>query len=319
MRNVAPLNNNKSSKTILSNKLPTKKFDLDNTLAIRPKDQTIKPTDQTIRPKDQTIRPKDQTTKPTDQTILPSNRKKVKFTKSNISVSKCAGTGTLLLEDYYDKKTKETYLTVFAVKDYNGNFSFPGGRVDKGHTEEISAAKELREETLNMFNFSSKIYESADYIELATSGRPYRGYVLYVRGKEIITKNNIMYPIFNRIYYNNKKSIASNNNSDIHWSETTEITRISIKRLATDLGFIKDPDNKTEQNDSGLLNTVDIYSNPIQINPRDTRFIKSIFDSNLIDPYRQQTNLTQHTLNYNSKYKPKEHFEFLNGTTCYWI
>ena len=255
--------------------------------------------------------------------------KKVKFSKSKISATKCAGTGTLLLEDYYDKKTKQTYLTAFAVKDYNGNFSFPGGRVDKGHTEEISAAKELREETLNMFNFSSKIYESADYIELPTSGRPYRGYVLYVRGKEITTKKNIMYPIFNKIYYNNKKTIKSNNSSDIHWFETTELTRISIRQLAIDLGLIQSeliessdltnqPDPLNQPNPT-KLETVDIYSNKIVINERDTKFIKSVFNNNIIDPLTSSTNLTQHTLNYNSNYKPKEHFEFLNGTTCYWI
>ena len=281
----------------------------------------------------------------TNPNILTNPRKKkVKFSKSKISATKCAGTGTLLLEDYYDKKTKQTYLTAFAVKDYNGNFSFPGGRVDKGHTEEISAAKELREETLNMFNFSSKIYESADYIELPTSGRPYRGYVLYVRGKEITTKNNIMYPIFNKIYYNNKKTIKSNNSSDIHWSETTELTRISIKQLATDLGLISadhiDQTNLTDttnppnplnppnqlkqlkqlkQLNPTKLETVDIYSNKIIINERDTKFIKSVFSNNIIDPLTLSTNLTQHTLNYNSNYKPKEHFDFLNGTTCYWI
>ena len=213
-----------------------------------------------------------------------------------IQQSSDTGAGVILIENYKPKNQQNYIPCVILFRDKKrGTYSDGGGNREHGENLQKTAARELKEESANMFRLSPNTLTDNN----AVRHNNYVCYFLYIRGPK--DKNN-NYPIFSQHYYDNMK-IINNSNAPSFWKETDSLVRVSIQQFIQDGGLTA----------TGDLNTVDTNNNKITIMGRTKGCIRNAINDGTYD--RALNKLI--TLNENKDYK-NSNVGYLNGTKTYW-
>jgi len=212
-----------------------------------------------------------------------------------------SGAGVILMEIYNGKLAFTMYNN-----QSTGRYDCPGGKIDNPTLSlEQTAVKELREESLNMFNVDPRYL--GPFVDISAGHKMYRGYLLFIQGP--IDKRGA-HPLFSEVYYQNKKILSTSNFSPHtrpphSWSETNDIARVYVGQ------FIEDLKSGHHNN----LLTTDAKGRSIIINGRDVKLIIAAINSGLIDQRTCTTSLTVHTMRWATiRHSSKR---FLVGTNSY--
>lgn len=216
----------------------------------------------------------------------------------NISRQKSTdkGSGVILIEMY-----KNRLAIILFRNSLNKSYAEGGGTRDiKNHKLENlkeTAARELREESLNLFKFSpNKLHD-----RWAIRHYDYVGYFMYISG-----------PIFSDYYRYNMKLLKSSHKVPDYYKETNSFTRVYIDTLLNTNLFL--PNN---------VNVKDVYGNNILLFGRTKALIRKAIYNNLFQIKNGVCvgiNLPITTLNFSNNYtSTSKKRRFLNGTKCYFI
>lgn len=94
---------------------------------------------------------------------------------------KYSGAGTLIIEDYYTKNGYAEPCIILGRSVFSGLFSDFGGRYEHKHKNlKKTASTELREESANLFNISTKYFDT--YVDIRSGNYYYRLYLLKING-----------------------------------------------------------------------------------------------------------------------------------------
>ncbi len=173
------------------------------------------------------------------------------------------GAGVIILENYKGKLA----LTLFKNTS-SGKYDCPGGKIDDAKIAiENTASKELREETINMFNINpTNLIHSVD---IPSGKKLYRAYVIHVQGP---TDKNGKHPIFSAVYSTNMAVIGASKGVPHEWRETSDIARLYVDQFCSDY----------KSGHSGDLVTTDASGNSIVLNGRDKKLILTAISSGFI-------------------------------------
>lgn len=223
-----------------------------------------------------------------------------------MDINTYAGAGVILLEYYFFNNKYE--LTVILIHNKRKKlYECPGGKIDKGDSIFKTAAKELSEETANLFKFPKYIFNINNSVDISSGKRLYKTFILNIAGPINKYNKNIIDLNF---YYLNKKIIDKNNNIPYCWNETDIITRMSIKEFFNSLKL------KNEE----FINTKDINNNNIIISRRDKECIIKAFDNGFISLFNDDyiTNIPLYKLRFNNSFNPNSKYSFLKDTKYYY-
>lgn len=128
-----------------------------------------------------------------------------------IKFFKYSGSGIFLISKY-----KDEYI-VFLIKDYDGSYSDPGGKIEPNNDIRENAIRELQEETYNTFILNKKnLNENNSY----TIHSNYKTYFYFIEfNKDLIEQ-----------YYINKQILEKKNIAN-HWKETTEFNYFKLNDI----------------------------------------------------------------------------------------
>jgi len=219
-------------------------------------------------------------------------------------INEFSGAGVILLE-YYRKKDNTYELVVILIHNkHKLLYECPGGRLDKHDNVFKAAARELREETANMFNLPTNILTMDESVNIKSGRRLYKTFIINIIPPDA-TKNKLNLNIF----FNNK-NILKDKNIPHYWDETDIITRLSISQ------FVKDINNKTEEKH---IKTTDVYGKNIIFSRRDSECLALALSKNFIILLNQLyvSNVLLYKLKYNNNYI-NDKYKFLNNTKCYY-
>ena len=219
-----------------------------------------------------------------------------------------AGAGVILLE-YVNINNNYELCVIIVHNIYKNIYECPGGKIDNNDNTYKTASRELKEESLNLFNISKHYLTNKYSIDIKSGRRYYKAYVIHLIGPISMNKR-----IKLRFFFNNKKDIEKHNISSC-WRETNNITKLSVNQFVNDINA-----NKKDINSN--LNTIDIYNRNIIFSRRDAELLKNAINHNLIvkNNYSYISNVPFYQLEYIKKYIPKNSNDyFLKNTKTYKI
>jgi len=198
------------------------------------------------------------------------------------------GAGVLITEDYYTKQGEIIPCLILCRNKSSLIYMDMGGAYESKHQSlNVTASKELREESANLFNINP-IHLSV-FQDIPTSGSNKTFYRIY-----IIKINGVA-----RKYYNHNKHLLDSSSIPRSWRETDQIAHIPIQGI-----------NFTALTQRKKHIIKDIDNNDIQIHPR----VKNILinsKSLISDTIKSKPLAKKKDIQI---YKSKD---FLNGTYCY--
>lgn len=204
--------------------------------------------------------------------------------------------GTIIIEDAYNRRNGKTCQAIFLGLNSNtGLYELFYGKKNNSDTDETETAlRETREESSNMFVFSSSVYN--DRYRVSSPNTKHHAYVVRVNGP----KGGISSAVF---AHNQSKLVA--NRAPYEWTELSGITRIDISD-AISFGLLS--------YSRGNFTMQDVYGNYITIFSRDAEFISNALKSSM--------HLRGHVnqLSFISSWDDRRYGGnkmFLNGTSCF--
>lgn len=148
------------------------------------------------------------------------------YVENNITYS---GAGVLIIEDYYNRDGTVEPCIILVRNKASGEYTDFGGAYEKKHGSlQITAIKELREESLNLFNISIRFFinniNGIDNIDIpAPNNHFYRLYILKING------------VSRKYFLHNNKLIDTIHQKGVHipryWRETDDISHIPINNI----------------------------------------------------------------------------------------
>lgn len=208
--------------------------------------------------------------------------------------------GVLLIEKFRNRYNIVDYCVILFYNHNRGYYDDPGGHLMKKKTIKESAARELVEETCNLFRINP-LYLT-DYV----NADGYYSFLAYIQGPKNRNGENVLDLNY---YYNNRNIIFSNNSAPAHYKETSDVQRFYISDIINN-GLFYRSNNHLECNDvNGIIR---------KISPRAINVLRHCFMYNyltIIDN-KVQVNLRPMTLGFYPFFESKS---FLNGTSCYFI
>lgn len=196
------------------------------------------------------------------------------------------GAGVILIENYRINNKYEPCVILFR-NGISGKYSDAGGFVDRGETVKQAAARELKEESLNLFRINP------NKLKYAVTHQSYMCYFLGIRG-----------PIFSTYYHHNRKILHSPRVPP-EWRETDDMIRITIQQFIKSGGLVY----------SGDIATMDTKGNRVIILGRTKACIREAIRQTIIKMILKNS----FELNKNVNYTDKRGLTFLNGTKTYWL
>lgn len=117
--------------------------------------------------------------------------------------------------------SKNMALILLNNKKWN-TYTDIGGKIENETLIE-TAIRELQEESFNMFNLNSEIYNNLHFVDIQNkkTNKWCRVYVICIKANIIDTN----------IYYHNKKIIESHNDIGLEWKETDGITKFNMSDI----------------------------------------------------------------------------------------
>ncbi len=210
--------------------------------------------------------------------------------------SQWSSAGTIIIEDAYNRRNGKTCQAIFLGLNSNtGLYELFYGKKDNSDTDETETAlRETREESSNMFVFSSSVYN--DKYRVSSPNTKHHAYVVRVNGPRG--------GISSAVFANNQSKLVANK-APYEWTELSGITRIDISDAISSGLLLYTRGNFSMQ---------DVYGNYITIFSRDAEFISNALKSSM--------HLRGHVnqLSFISSWDDRRYGGnkmFLNGTVCY--
>ena len=208
------------------------------------------------------------------------------------------GAGIILVEDYYDFKTKNYRPVIILFKNkFFGMFEDLGGsKNDKTDSSKQTAIRDAQEESCNLFNLPQDLLDDNKAIRI----KNYVGYIVHIKAPD--DKNlNLKWYDYNRNLLDEYLNGVKPNKIENAFDETIEITRIYTDQLLDDNIF----DAK------GDFDTIDINNKETRIFARTKSILITAFYNDLIDT-------AEYIELYECRYRSNDDkFTFLNGTKTY--
>lgn len=232
---------------------------------------------------------------------------------------KITGSGIGIIEtNQFIKSNGETFndIVILLARDGNPNiYSIFGGCLDVGQSIKSTAIEELKQESLNMFNFNDSDLDDCSYTIISgnftkNNRPPDHGYLCYFVHSNEQTNLNI--------YFENMNKIMSHKKIPRCFLETNHITKLSLSQFITDF------------NVKGIchLQTSDIYNNKVVLRARDCAVLYNAFKQNIFNINETETNFYVSTnlipkqlvtKNYTYNTITNNNMSFLKNTITYVI
>ena len=188
------------------------------------------------------------------------------------------------MENYRNKAGKEGPAVILFRNIKTGSYQDGGGNIDQGESPEMTALRELQEESANLFRLSPDSLQDCPVYDHQDK---YRAYALGVHHPNGIQSAH---------YDTNVKKLAEANASSC-WQETDVMARFYIDEIQDGLS------NK------GPLECTDANGNRCVIFGRTKACIRELIKDN--------TKVPMVTLNFTNNNTKGRH-KFLHGTNAYW-
>jgi len=145
------------------------------------------------------------------------------YIDNNITYS---GAGALIVEDYYKRDGTIEPCIILVKNKASGEYTDFGGGYEKKHGSlQITALKELREESRNLFNIAPRFFTDNNSVDLpAPSDHFYKLYILKING------------VSRKYFLHNSRLLDMLHQKNIihiprYWRETDDISHIPIKNI----------------------------------------------------------------------------------------
>jgi len=137
-----------------------------------------------------------------------------------------SGAGVIVVEDYYKKDGTKIPCIVLVQNNLSQLYSDFGGTYETKHGSlQKTAHKELQEESIGLFDITSKYF--THYVDIPAGKHKYRVYSIKING------------INRKCYHYNRNKIYHLIRNKIHvpssWRETSDIAHIPIKNIDFDV------------------------------------------------------------------------------------
>lgn len=204
--------------------------------------------------------------------------------------------GTIIIDDAYNRRNGKTCQAIFLGLNPNtGIYELFYGKRDRiDNSAESTALRETREESANMFVFSSRVYN--DKYKVCSSNAHHHAFVVRVSAP----RGGIKSSVFVKNYQTLKK-----NKAPCEWTELAGITRIDINDAIN---------SNILSHTRGDFKMFDVYGNSINIFSRDVEFIASALRKSM------HMRGDVHQLSYVNTWDDSRvggTKMYLNGTACY--
>ncbi len=207
------------------------------------------------------------------------------------------GAGVVLLENYRPQ-VGVAQPAVILFRKTNNKYTDGGGRRTQQEDLRATAARELKEESLNTFRLNYLTLNDNDAVKLHNT---YGCYFKFVSGP-VDQRGNT--PIYSAYYTHNHQLLSRIQGVPHDWKETNGMTRVFINQLSQD-GIAQN---------RGDLVTTDVYGNRITIEGRTAGCIRDAFNQGILANVLATGPATlRENTNFRGGTKP-----FLIGTKCYW-
>lgn len=219
-----------------------------------------------------------------------------KVVQQPVQSKKWSSSGTIIIEDSYNRRNGKTCQAIFLGKNpYTNMYELFYGKRDNGDTsEESTAIRETKEESSNMFVFTPDMYDSR--YSVSSTNSLHCAFVIRVKAP----RGGIQSTVFAR-----NQQVLKSNNAPCEWTELSDLTRIDISE-AINWGLLT--------HTKGNFTMPDVYGNPIVIFSRDAEFIGEALRQNM----HSRGNVNQ--LTFVSSWDDRRvggNKMYLNGTSCY--
>jgi len=208
--------------------------------------------------------------------------------------------GVLLVEKYRNNFGRIDYAVILFYNIYKDTYEDPGGHLTERKTIQESAAKELIEESCNLFRINPLYLTNHIYYN------GYYSFLLYVQGPTDLYGGN---PIYSEYYHHNRNFIHYQN-APAEYKETDNMRRFYISDLIN-CGLLF---NK------GELICTDANGHIRRISGRTKGILRSFIAHGYIGIINNRIaiNFPPLTLGFNPNYQSYKK-PFLNGTRSYFI
>lgn len=166
-----------------------------------------------------------------------------------------SGAGVLVMEDYCEKNGEVIPCVLLVRNAASKSYMDFGGAYEKKHNNlQTTASLELREESRNLFNVSTKYFVDADAINIPSRLHLYRSYIIKINNvsrKHFLHNKRVM-----------DKASAFGTNVPRCWRETDKIAHVPISNI----NFIR-------LGNRGSVILSDINGEKIELHPRTKRVL----------------------------------------------